>query len=51
MLELQRRQSELYWKQFSLIVFIQVNSGPTILFYNLVFLLFIGSCSSVFYDL
>ena len=39
MLEFQRRQSE----HFNLIVFAQVNSRPIILFYNLVFLLFIGS--------
>ena len=38
MLEFQRRQSELYVKQFTLIVFIftQVNNRPTISFYNLV---------------
>ena len=46
----QRRQSELYVKQFTLIVFTQVNSIPTILFYNLVVPLFIGSCSWLFYS-
>ena len=34
-LEFQRRQSELYCNQFTLIVFIQVNSRPTISLYNL----------------
>ena len=43
MLEFQRRQSELHCNQFTLIVFTQVNSRPTMLFYSLVFLLFIGS--------
>ena len=37
MLEFQRRQSE----QFTLIVFTQVNSRPTISFYNLVVVPFI----------
>ena len=46
--EFQRRQSELHCYivinyQFTLIVFTQVNSRPTMLFYSLVFLLFIGS--------
>ena len=48
MLESQRRQSELYLVLFTLIVFTQVNSRPTMLFYSLVFLLFIGSSHGYF---